>query len=144
MHQSNRHHNVSHTYYRKFHVLWFVDIYPYTNLQPVTFVADFGYVLQSLLLSHIFFHLRQVHLPVNSSDLNNSPSNISDLQFASHVVANLGAPLHNMFTDSYDEIEEEGQNILFSSNPLAATINNAPIGIPEKEDEDDNMVFAQR
>ena len=96
--------------------------------------------LQSILLSHIFFHLRQVHLIANSSNPNNPPSNISDIDFASHAVANLGAPLHNMFTESYDDIEEENQHVSFSTDPLAATICKPQVYAPVQTRREENNV----
>ncbi|CAL1699206.1 unnamed protein product [Somion occarium] len=111
-----------------------------TVTSPIIFVSIFTYVLQSILLSHMFFHLRQVHLSSHSS-VNSSSFAASNLHFASMVVGNLGAPLHNIFTESHEEIEAERDQISVSSNPLATAL---PLPILDDEDESNGLVLAQQ
>ncbi|KAI0942713.1 hypothetical protein AcW1_003270 [Taiwanofungus camphoratus] len=72
-------------------------------LNSVITISLFVSVFTSILISHLFLNLRQVHLA--QGDTPSQPSRISDLQFASRIVGNIGAPLnHGLISDQIDEI----------------------------------------
>ncbi|KAI0074092.1 hypothetical protein K474DRAFT_1774255 [Panus rudis PR-1116 ss-1] len=108
---------------------------------PVVFVTSISTVMQPILFSHFFFHLRQVHLsatpslktitmsaPPGHPHRQNSSSSV--LQFAhsssasSSIIGNLGAPLHNMLAEGFDEIQNdnEREEVQVLDNPLAAAL----------------------
>lgn len=77
--------------------------------------------MKSIITSHMAFHLRQVY-PDPKNTTQSSIRSLS-LRFNTSVVGNAGAPLHNMLSDSFDEIEAESNNIQFSNDPLAVVIH---------------------
>ncbi|KAI0940620.1 hypothetical protein AcW1_003768 [Taiwanofungus camphoratus] len=67
-------------------ILYTTDALAYSSL--------FITLITSILLSRFFLNLRQVHSPKSSvEDTLVTSSHVSDLHFASGVVANMGAPL---------------------------------------------------
>jgi len=87
----------------------------------VDFLGSLATVISSILISHFFFHLCQVQYGDNMVP-HSSPSKMSSLNFAGSIVGNLGAPLHNFFTQG-KTIKEEGETVQFSSGPLAVGLN---------------------
>ncbi|CAL1699118.1 unnamed protein product [Somion occarium] len=77
---------------------------------------------KSIITSNIFFHLRQVY-PESEVSQSTSSFTVSNLRFASNIIGNMGAPLHNIFTDSHEEIEAEADNIQFATDPLATCLD---------------------
>ncbi|KAI0937630.1 hypothetical protein AcV7_003616 [Taiwanofungus camphoratus] len=67
--------------------------------------ALFPDVFTSILISHLFLNLRQVHLA--QGHISSELSQTSDLQFASRIVGNLGAPLNHGSPLSDHALESE-------------------------------------
>jgi len=98
---------------RSFQVLFVVD---------PDFKADLAQayltVLTSIMMTHFFINLREVHLKDRDSISSGGSYRSMSLRFASSLVGNLGAPVHSIFTNA-DEREESPQTPHFSDNPLA-------------------------
>lgn len=47
---------------------------------------------------------------------------VSSLRFSSRIVGNAGAPLHNMLSESREDIEAESSNIWYSNDPMSVMI----------------------
>ncbi|KAL4251377.1 hypothetical protein ABKN59_005566 [Abortiporus biennis] len=82
----------------------------------------------SILISRFMLNLRGVYLPKDDSSDSFHPSNISDLQFASNIVGNLGAPLNHSSESHFEELElrnlGEGKEVIReSSNPLSVGLD---------------------
>ncbi|KAK7681830.1 hypothetical protein QCA50_015177 [Cerrena zonata] len=82
-------------------------------------------IIKSIITSHFAFHLRQVHLG-SSSNQTQTRSLMSSLRFT--VVGNVGAPVHNVFSESQNDMNPEGDvdEVQFSNDPIS-TILEIPI-----------------
>ncbi|KAI0937584.1 hypothetical protein AcV7_003580 [Taiwanofungus camphoratus] len=78
-------------------IIYFLNVYISIGL--------FFDVFTSILISHLFLNLRQVHLV--QGHLSSELSQTSDLQFASRIVGNLGAPLNHGSPLSDHALESE-------------------------------------
>ena len=47
---------------------------------------------------------------------------VSSLRFSSRIVGNAGAPLHNMLSESREDIEAESSNIQYYNDPMSVMI----------------------
>ncbi|KAI0937610.1 hypothetical protein AcW1_001551 [Taiwanofungus camphoratus] len=77
----------------------------YEKMRKVTNYKAFIFRFTSILISHLFLNLRQVHLV--QGHLSSELSQTSDLQSASRIVGNLGAPLNHGSTLSDHALESE-------------------------------------
>lgn len=65
-------------------------------------------------MSHFFLHLRQVYLDDGSSE----SGSISQVKFNTRIVGNMGAPLHDIFSDDLETIIYAGSSPIYTANPL--------------------------
>ena len=91
---------------------------------PVT-NTTYAHSIKSIITSHFFFHLRQVYPEPRESE---SSFMKSTLRFATSMVGNIGAPVHNVLSGSFDFVDAEADDIKFSDDPLSTILM---IGNPE-------------
>lgn len=87
--------------------------------------------IKSIITSHFAFHLRQVHLEPSGSTQTQSRSLVSTLRF--NVVGNVGAPIHNVFSDDSDLEQDDNDEIQFSSDPMATMLDAPSTSNPPEE-----------
>ena len=73
-------------------------------------------------MSHLAFHLRQVHPQAGDSQHQSELVAISSLRFSSRIVGNAGAPAHSILSESLENIEAESSNIWYSNDPMSVMI----------------------
>ena len=64
---------------------------------------------------------------------------VSSLRFSSRIVGNAGAPLHNMLSESREDIEAESSNIWYSNDPMSVMIISRQGSTANADYEDENQ-----